>query len=615
MKFADHGIAAEVAESRGVVTLRDTRGRNLVIACSNDNGPRGWILVTDIDTGETKQVFFPDGVANAPPYASLLSRNGRFYTGAGKVLLEYEPATEQWLSREIPQADAHCFVGEALADGPGGLIFGGTCYNSHLFSFDPATRRTVDYGRMDPEEKYFWYLAFDEAGWAYCGIGTARSNIVAFHPVSGERRQLVPEAERQLGTARVYRGVDGQVYGNAGERWYRLSNGTAEPIEVGAAADKAATGEIGWGQKTGLFPDGRRIRDYNLPGRRMEMEDPAKDGVKRMALDYRAGGAAVTTLTAGPGGNVYGSTCHPMHFFIFDTARQQLQDQGPHKEIGGGNICSMDVQGHYLVCPAYSKGWFYLYDTTKPWNGGFIEPANPRLLARYPEDIARPRAALAHPDGRHVAMAGYAGYGICGGGLAIHDLETGGDELIRHGQLVPNQSVIALKALADGNLVGGSTIEARGGGHATEKEGQLVLIDWPSRKVVFRIAPVPGAEGVVSLEVGSDGLVYGVTAPNPQLFVFDPATRRVVHRTSLAAYGDPVRPALLRGPSVGMIGLFTNAVIQIEPDSFRHTKLATPPVPITAGGAVQGTRLFYAAGSHLWSLDFEGPADGDRETP
>ena len=150
MRFVDHGIAAEVAESRGVVTLRDSRGRNLVIACSNDQGPRGWILVTDIDTGETKQVFFPDGVSNAPPYASLLSRNGRFYTGAGRVLLEYDPATEQWLSWESPQPDAHCFVGEALADGPEGLIFGGTCYNSHLFSFDPATRRTVDTGGWIP---------------------------------------------------------------------------------------------------------------------------------------------------------------------------------------------------------------------------------------------------------------------------------------------------------------------------------------------------------------------------------------------------------------------------------------------------------------------------------
>ena len=154
---------------------------------------------------------------------------------------------------------------------------------------------------------------------------------------------------------------------------------------------------------------------------------------------------------------------------------------------------------------------------------------------------------------------------------------------------------------------------ARGGGHATEKEGQLVLIDWLSRKVVFRIAPVPGAEGVVSLEVGPDGLVYGVTAPNPAFFVFDPATRRVVHRVSLAAYGEPVRPALLRGPSAMIIGLFANAVIQIEPASFRHNKLAIPPVPITAGGAVQGTRLFYAAGSHLWSLDFADVSDTGAE--
>ncbi|MBM4082555.1 MAG: hypothetical protein FJ278_22815, partial [Planctomycetes bacterium] len=49
-RFVDHGVAVPLAESRGVITARDRNGRNLVIACSLDVSPRGWILVTDIDS-------------------------------------------------------------------------------------------------------------------------------------------------------------------------------------------------------------------------------------------------------------------------------------------------------------------------------------------------------------------------------------------------------------------------------------------------------------------------------------------------------------------------------------------------------------------------------------
>ena len=55
--FTDrYGVAAKVAEGRGVVTTRDGSRRNLAIIMVRDVGsPSGYILVTDIDTGKTKQ--------------------------------------------------------------------------------------------------------------------------------------------------------------------------------------------------------------------------------------------------------------------------------------------------------------------------------------------------------------------------------------------------------------------------------------------------------------------------------------------------------------------------------------------------------------------------------
>ncbi len=608
--FINHGVGAPVAESRGVVTVRDANGRNLVIALALDMSARGYILVTDVDSEETRQHEYPDGVPNSAPFASLMSANGRFYTGAGKVLLEFDPTSRQWLFHGVPQPQAGCFVGQAMADGPDGLIYIGTCPNSHLVSYDPKTQKMTDYGRLDPQEAYFSYLAFDSAGWAYAGIGTARCNIVAFNPRTGERRQIVPESERVLGTGRVFTSKDGEVYGVADKQWYCLSDGRGEKVgkeEAWKVSPRIPA--ISWGQTTGTFPDGRTVK-YNLPDRWLQVDDPKTGKSRRIPIDYKSGGAMITSLVGGPDGKVYGSSCHPMHFFVFDPQKTELKDLGPVHRVGGGNFCAMAVQGKYIAAASYSHGIFHLFDTTRPFNGGVVAPSapndapNPRELAEWPKDICRPRTVLAHPDGRHVMMAGYAGYGLCGGGLGIYNLETQEAALINHENLIPNQSTITLKALRDGNLVGGTSISAPGGGHPLAKEGVLYILDWPSRKVVYQTAPAPGAAEVSSLEVGPDGLVYGL-AGGARFFVFDPKSRQVVHQDDLSAYGGVPRPALINGPDGNIYAIFTKAVVKIEPGTFRHVKLADTPVDIGAGIAVVGGRLFFAGGACVCSHDLK----------
>ncbi len=600
--FTDHGVAAPVAESRGVVTLQDNQGACLVIACSLDRSPRGWILVTDIDTKQTQQYYYPEGVPNSPPYASLLSRNGRFYTCAGKTLLEFDPNSRRWTFHGVPAPSESCYTGSAFADGPDGLIYAGSHPHCHLVSFDPRTKKMADYGPMDPQEHYFSYLAFDSAGWAYCGIGTARCNIVAYNPKTGERRQIVPEADRKLGTGYVYAGTDGKAYGRAGDQWYRMFEGRATAIKQDEAGPHAPSGAIGWGNKAGTFPDGRKLRHYNLPERRLEVEDPQTKQVTSLSLDYKSEGASITSLVAGPDGKVYGSSCHPMHFFAYDPATDALQDWGPIARIGGGNFCALAAQGRYVVGAAYCGGYFYLYDTAKPWNGEQGEHPNPRLLAQYEGDITRPRTALAHPDGRHVLMAGFMGYGRRGGGMGIYDLTDGKSTLITHRDLIPDQSTITLKALPNGNLVGGTSIATPGGGHPTAKEGVLYIMDWETKKVVFQTVPVPGAAEVFSLEVGPKGLVYGL-ASGSQFFVFEPRSKQIVHRESMAEYGGLPRPALIRGPDDNIYAIFTKAIVKIEPKAFQHDKLADAPTGISAGLAIIGGRLYFAGGSHLWSYD------------
>jgi len=614
--FRDHGVGAAVAESRGVVAAQDAMGRPLVLALSMDYSPRGWILVTDVDRGEAEQVYYPDGVPNSPPYASLLSRNGRFYTFAGATLLEFDITARKWLFHGVPAPGEECYTGSAMADGPDGRIYAGSCPHCRLVSFDPQTKEMKDYGPLDPEEHYTNSLILDSSGWVYAGIGTARQNVVTYNPRTGECVPIAKEEDRVLGTGEVYLGQDGKVYGRAGESWYRMSEGRAEDIAGEDAAPDQPTGAIGWGNKAGVFPDGRALSSYNLPERWLEVEGPETDrgGVvtsasrRRITFDYLSEGAGITTLAGGPDGKIYASSCHPMHFIAYDPGQGQLEDWGPIPRVGGGNFCAMAVLGPYVFAAAYCGGFFYQYDTRRPWNNETGEDPNPRLIAQFNSDITRPRACIAHTDGRHVIMSGFAGYGMCGGGLGLYDVETARSSLITHEQIIPYHSTLTMEVLPSGDLLGGTSVLTPGGGHPQAQEAVLYVMDWKARRIVFQAAPVPGAAAVLSTELGPDGRVYGLAAGSI-FFVFDLGGKEVIHREDLSSYGDvPKSTPLVRGPDGHLYAAFTDAIVRIDPGTLRHEKLAAPPVPISAGIVSHRGRLYFASGSHVWSLDLASQA-------
>ena len=598
--FKNLGIGAPVTESRGLVALRTATGANLAIVLTTDQSPRGYLLVVDLDQGTTEQVWYPEGVPNSDPFASMMSRNGRFYTGAGPTLLEFDPATRQYLYHGVPNPNAGCFVGEAFCDGPGDLIYIGTYPDSRVYSFNTKTKETVEIGQLDPDEKYLSYLAVDSAGWVYGGIGTARWNLAALNPQTKERRQLLNEADRKTGTATVYSGVDGKAYGCAGGQWLRLFEGKAEPIQAEERAERVP-GPFGWGVSSGTLPDKRTVR-LDLPERTITVTTPGTAEAKTIALDFKSGGAMLTSLVAGPDGVIYGSSAHPMHFFGYDPTQDKLTDLGPVRRVGGGNFCAMAVQGKALAAASYSSGIFHLYDTTKTFNGGFGNAPNPREVAEWHSDICRPRACLAHPNGEDIMMAGFAGYGLCGGGLGIYNLKTEQATLIDHEHLIPNQSTIALVALPDGQVVGGTSIATPGGGHPLAKEAVVYILDWKTKQVVSQVAPQAGAAEVPSLVLGPDRLVYGIA--NGRLFALDPAQRKLVRNDiDLSGYGSIVRPGMVLGPDKMIYAAFTSGIVKIEPGSCAVTKVADAPMGITAGPVLKDGRFYFASRASLWSYD------------
>lgn len=596
--FTDHGVGAAVAESRGFVAAHDAEGQSLLIALSLDLSPRGWLLLIDPATGRTEQFPFPEGMANIPPFASLLSGNGRFYTFSGNTFLEFDPAGRQWRFHGVPPGAGLHVTGSAMCDGPGGRIFAGMHQNCQLVSYDPQTRELRAHGRFDEAEQYVNTLVADAAGWIYAGIGTARQNVVAINAETGEQVQIPTEDQRTHGSGHVHGAADGNVYGRVGGSWWRLHAGRAEGIPADQVPAAVPSGAIGWGQRDATLPDGSRVR-LTLPERRMTIT--ATDGNSRqVSFEYESEGAAITSLAAGPDGCIYASTCHPMHLVRYDPRADVLTDLGHVPAIGGGNLCAMIAAGDFLYGADYGGGRIWRYDPRLPWQPEHNQQPNPRALAQYEVDLCRPRACITDPSQRWVVSSGFAAYGLCGGGLAIHDRQTGQTELLTHKDVIEHESTTTLRFAAPGLLVGGTSVDAPGGGHPQAKQGTLYLFDLATRKVIYRTNPVADAREVFSIEVGPDGLVYGLAAGS-KFFVFDPETREVVHREDLAHYGGLPRQTLVREPDGNIYAAFRTSLVRITPGTFDHKQVAVPPTAITAGAVILDGRLYYASGSRIWS--------------
>ncbi len=604
--FADHGIAAPTAITRGATAAIDAAGRRLVLIWLSSSGSISQLAI-DVETGEAEQIAVP-GPAGAP-FAVLHSSRNLWYGHLSGYFYEFDPDTLSFtFSGETPRNWAG-----ALTEAPDGVIWGILNPDGHLISFNPDTRELADHGVINEET---WVqiprtIAADDDGWVYAGTGTAKGQVVGYNIATGEIRKYVPEADRGYGNGQLFRGIDGNVYAScpgAGWGWHRLSGGEATPVE-----ERPARSPIRAGAQHSVFRefgDGSSIAALDVPNRLLVIKE-ADETEHEIRFDYESAGANITSMAAGPFGRIYGSTSHTMRFFSYEPAIDELVDHGGVPAIGDGNFCAITYLGEYVYGTQYSGGGLWQVDPIRPWQPTAEDDTqNPRRLAHWPRDIMRPRTILAHPDGKHLLMAGYATDGLIGGGIGIYNTESGDDSLLNAEEhLLRGQSCITLKALPDGDLIGGTdVVSAWAEQIATEAE--LFIIDWGTREIAFRTVPVAGDARIISIEVGPDELVYGLSG-NSTLFVFDPQTRTVVHTESFADYGGVPRHALHVGPDGNMYALMHRAVVRVRPGGTEHQKLADSPVTISAGGALHEGALYFASGTHVWSYEIPGLA-GDE---
>jgi len=608
--FTDHDVAAPVSRARGVTAAVDGEGKPVVLVWMFDHRACKSMLVIDAETGETQEYATPRTRTDSP-FAVLHSSDNKFYSQFGATFLQFDPTKRAFtFSGKVDDR-----VAMSMTEDKRGVVWAATYPRSHLAAFDPKTRKLTNYGSINKEDwrQYPRSMAADDLGWVYVGIGNVRSHIVAFHVKTGRVKPIARDDERAQGSGYVYKGKDGKVYGKPSVKgtWYALAKGKATPLKTPYNKRPAERAPIRTGAQESVFrkfPDGSQIEKIDVPEKRLEIRPAKGRRIRRLTFDYKSEGSHILSLTLGPDDRIYGSTGHPLRVYRYDPETDSMTHDGLGNFMG--HLNAVTVQRGRIYGARYGGGVLYEYDPAKPWaDAARRAKRNPVALRSAAPTINRPHALLAHPDGRHLIMAGTPGYGRTGGGLMFHDLKTGKSQIITHEKLLRNLSTQSLIALPDGNLLGGTTVAPGTGGRTLAKVAELYVLDFALRKIVWREAILPGVREIRDLLLGPDGLVYGI-ADGPTFFASDPKTRKVVHKKKLttcgAVAGGQAPRVMALGPDKMIYALFQKAVVRITPGTFARKKLATPPVDVQTGVALHKGRIYFTHASHLWSYKVPG---------
>jgi len=600
--FLHHGVATPVSNHRGTVATVDGEGRNVVLVWLFDHRGGYALLMIDAETGESEEFPMPFPPGGDCPYASILSSQNKFYTHFNSHFCEFDPEQRAFtfFHKTAPQ------MAMGMTEDDNGVIWSVTYPNSGVVSFDPNTREFKDYGYVHKENwrQYQRYVAADDTGWIYFGIGSTASQIIAFDPRTGEGKAMIPEEERAKGAGYVYRDMDGKVYGHAvgGDNWYEFYQGKGKKIGKHETIKPKPIITSSQGLFYRNFPDGKQLKACDLVNRVLVVEDPKTNEVKELHFDYTSEGAHIMGLAVAPDGTICGGTAFPMRFFSYNPETDQWVNRASY-----GQWNTVARQGDRFFVGGYGGGFLLEWDPSREWapTKKGDETCNPLFLTQCTPAIHRPHDLLACPDGKTLVLAGTPGYGYTGGGLLFWDRETGTRTLIEHTDILPEHSTLSLVALPNGKLLGGSTTSPGTGGETKAKEAQLYIMDMATKELEWHEVVFPGVHGYTDMCLGPNGLVFGF-ADRKRFFVFDPAQRKVIHEEDTEAKFGVTNSQ--QGPRVFVLGpddtiyiLFVKGIARLDPATFEITMLAESPVPIGPGGDILDGRIYFGSGSHLYS--------------
>ena len=563
------------------------------------------IVSVDPDTGNFQ--VFPNPVATETGGRAMVTGpDGKVYIGTleGAHLYCLDPKKGTLVDLGRPSS-TESYIWE-VNFGPDGKLYGATYGHAKLVRYDPKSGVLEDLGRMDPVEQYAHSVAGSDDGFMYVGIGTSKANVAAYQISTGQHREILPIRSQVVGQAMVHRGRDGKVYAVAGHDWYRMNGWTAIPI---------AESDVSPAIPQNVLKDGRTV---TVDGNLLRITDPKTGAVTERRFNYPGNKLDLFRVAFGPGGSLYASSVLPADLVRFDRDAGDFENLG---RIGGGELYSLLTRhGRILLAGYGTLAPLMIYDPSQPFheaplpaevevaphNASVNARENPLLVHFAGEDHGwRPEAEIAGSDGR-IYIGAVSGYGKLGGPLTVWDVDSG--TVKDHEQVVQDESVVSLTAVAR-LIVGGTTVGGGGGSHPTEKEARLFLWDTQTQKKTFETVPVANARAITDL-ITVNGRVFGLAGRT--LFVFDPATLKIIHNARVEFGEDYKRPVDLGriynsvgvGPDGKIWGLAPQGIFRIDPETYRVALVASAPERITAGFAMDATGIYFASHSSLYRYTF-----------
>jgi len=579
-RFESLGIPVRVGGLMGCLVGPNGRGGQALYFNFNQMGGKLFLVQVDLDTGAARQFNSPEGPG---AWAFSLGPDKRIYLGtwSGGLILRFDPKRpEKGIEVIGKPAASESYIWE-FARGNDGKLYGCTYPEAKLVSYNPATGRMEDLGRMHPTEMYARSIAAGPGGKVYLGIGMEEGDLVVYDPKTKEHRSLRPEnleGPKRWGIVGVERRADGNVYAAFGTNLMLVDD---EVLTRVTNAPPSPPLEL---------RDGRQVVAYGRG--EFSLKDPRTGRVTKRTFNYAGAGDAIYLVGVGPSNCIYGSTIMPLEVFRYDPKANQSQHLGA---MPGGEVYSMLERQCKLYLCYYGGAVMNLYDPAKPfWKFGTGSDCNPISFGGVGDGHLRPRAMIPGPDGM-IYVGSEPPYGQHGGAMAVWDPNQNKTiENYRH--IVTNQSIMSLAWEPKSGLIfGGSGIRGGGGTQPVEKEAKFFVFDPTKKQKVFEAALAPRAQSYQAM-CAANGKVFATARSN--VFVFDPTRMQVVKTIPLP--GGQREISLGRHTSGKLVGLTESAVYVFDPVSSKIIFSTKSPAHIHCGFALTDKAVYFGSGAELW---------------
>lgn len=464
-------------------------------------------------------------------------------------------------------------------------LYGVTYRNAKLVRYSPKTGALEDLGRLDPTEQYARYIVSSNDGFLYVGIGSGKANIAVYQIATMQHREILPVDAQTAAITRVYRAQDGKIYASVGGRLYLCNHFAATEVTPNDSNKPAAD--------TAKLHDGRIVSVAEKEaGVLLHVVNPATRAEVDHDVPYRGQRLSLFRIGFGPGDVLFGSSVLPIHFLQIDLAHHSIGEIG---NLGAGEVYSFLTHRDRLTMGVYAGlSALMSYQPGVPFHPA-PGPGNPALFS--PKGIGtswRPMTMVEGPDGA-IYVGSVAGYGQLESPLLKFSPETGSTQQY---PVVHDQSLTSLAVWRD-LIIGGSTINGGPGSHPTQTSASIFIWDPATQEKTFEMTPVPGKAMILDLIAAPNEHVYGIA--DDTLFEFDPRSRTIVNRQSLP-FSKPVYDGVALDRSGNIWGLAKEGIFTIDTKTSKVRLIAPSPVEITGGFAMREGKIYFIAGSSVYSF-------------